>query len=312
MDTKTDLFIWNVSNRCGSGCKFCSRSALEHKGVFDTKYTSAVLKYIDALSPRQVSLEGNHPEIPMLVEECAKLCPTSIQCSPEFYSEELYQQLQGSLKSIIFSVDSLSAAQHEGARDGDSHFDRLMHKIDLARQYQLPISILCPLHVGNVGEIEAIVQYAVRNQFRLVSFLYTTTFGTNGFAGSLSPEQWAEAVEIIREVKARLHGETYVVYEPVFEHIAKEQLQCVCAKGSQVALTPEGDLLDCSLFFSCNSAAKHSYGNIMSGSFEEVIKKYQVHRHATSTYEACPLLNALPHSEVPYSGLRCYAHWEGF
>ncbi len=164
------LIAWEVTRSCMLACKHCRASA-EAKRYDDELSTEECFRLLDNIASFAkpiVILTGGEP---MLREDIYDIAARATEagmrvvmapCGALIDDASADRLVRAGVKRLSFSLDGATAETHDNFRGAEGAFDSTLRGIEAAKRAGLSFQVNTTITKGNLGELPAILDLAVR------------------------------------------------------------------------------------------------------------------------------------------------------
>lgn len=167
------LLHYYITERCNCRCSFCDIWKVPAKKSDDARLVDVIQNLRDAkkLGVRFVDFTGGEPllhdDLPEMLGEAKRIgLKTSITTNCLRY-EKRAKELAGLIDFLHFSLDGLSAEQHDAIR-GQNSFLSVMNSLDTARRLGEQPDVLFTVNADNIHHLEPMAEFAQRLGLMLI------------------------------------------------------------------------------------------------------------------------------------------------
>ncbi len=227
------IIAWEVTRACPLACRHCRASARHapYEGELSTDECRRLVENIASFARPLLILTGGEPMLRPDLYEIAGYAigrglPVALApCGPRIDDEAARRMVEIGIRQISISVDGAAAASHDAFRGVPGAFEGTMRGIEAARRAGLPFQINTTVTRLNVGELGAILDWAVRvgatcfNPFLLVP----TGRGKELEGQALSAEEYEETLRWLAGQEGRDDIGIRVTCAPHYQRILREE-----------------------------------------------------------------------------------------
>lgn len=254
------LISWNTTAACNLRCRHCYRDAGQRDPrELTTDEGLALLGEIAAAGFKIIIFSGGEPLLrPDIYELIARARSLGLRpvCGTNgtLLTPAVAQKLKAAgLTAAGISLDSLAAATHDELRGVPGAWQAAVDGMAACREAGLPFQIHTTVFDWNDGEIEALTDFAVRQQARAhhVFFLVPTGRGKDVAAEALARNRYERLLHRIIAKQRTVSIELKPTCAPQFMRVARQEGLAMrftkgCLAGTAYCcITPWGDVHPC-------------------------------------------------------------------
>jgi len=211
------LVALNLTRRCNLRCAHCYLDAGTRESgdpdELDTAAVRGVLDGIAAVNPAcMVVLTGGEPLLrPDIYDLCAHASNLGLMAvvgtnGTLLTASNVRRLLNTGVSGVGISVDSLTPAFHDGFRGLAGAWKHTMVGIENCRRLGLSFQIHMSVHRGNVGEVEAMMDWAHAQGALVMNFFFLVCTGRGERMTDITPQQYEQVLSQLLAAQDRYSG----------------------------------------------------------------------------------------------------------